>query len=423
MAILALGVSHRGATVDLLERLAFTDDDLVKAYRRVADDPAVDEAVVLSTCNRVEVYACVQGYHAGFQALRLLLGETRGIPTDVLAPPLYSHYEDEAVRHLFEVASGLDSMVMGEPQILSQVRDAFRRSEAEGAASHTLTALFHAAGRTGRRVRTETAVGTAPDALVEAGADLADEALDGLEGRTAIVVGAGQMAALAVKHLRARGVGTLRILNRSLERARILAERHDAEHDDLEALPDALLRAAIVVTATGSAGIVMPQEMLARVTAERERPLFVLDLAVPRDVESSAAALPGVRLVDIEGLRATFEARADGTAEEMQRAIRIVEDEVHRFSLRRRSERLAPVIQALRERGEAVTATEFERFRSELAALTPDERAAVEALAHGIVAKLLHDPIIHLKELSTPGNEHTYGMLLASLFGLEVPER
>ncbi len=422
MAILALGVSHRHATVELLERLAFADDDLVKAYRRVAEDPAVDEAVVLSTCNRVEVFASVQAYHAGFQALKRLLAESRGLPVDELAEPLYSHYEEEAVRHLFEVAAGLDSMVIGEPQILSQVRDAFRRAEAEGATGHALTALFHSAGRAGRRVRTETAIGSAPDAFVDAGADLAATTLGGLEDRTAAVVGAGHMAALAVKHLRARGVGTVRILNRSLERASVLAERTNADHGDLEELPHVLRASDLAISATGAAGLVLHASTLAEIMDGRGRPLFVLDLAVPRDVEPTAADIPGVHLVDIEGLKETFSARANDAAEDIQRANRIVESEVHRYAVRRRADTLAPLIHALRERGDAVVAAELERFRSQLASLTPDEREAVEGLARGIVAKLLHDPIVRLKELSAPGTEHAHETLLAQLYDLELPE-
>jgi glutamyl-tRNA reductase len=418
MAILALGITHRTASVDLLERLAFTDDDLAKAYRRIADDGAIAEGVVLSTCNRVEVYAAVPAYHAGFQALKRLLCETRGVDPDELAPPLVSHYEEQAVRHLFEVAAGLDSMVLGEPQIHAQVREAFRIAEAEGAVGRTLTGLFHAAARTGRRVRTETGVGAAPDAFVEAGADLAAETLGGLRGRTALVIGAGQMSALAVQHLHRRGVGTVRVLNRSLERARALAERTGAEHGELEELPAALAEADLVVSATGAAGLVLHAETLRAATADRSRPLFVLDLAVPRDVEPAAAGIPGVRLVDIEGLRDVLAERAAGAAEDLARAAEIVEEEVRRFALRRRAEHLAPLITALRRRGEEVVAAELQRFRSELAALEPEERRAVEALARGIVAKLLHDPIVRLKELSTPGSERTHARLLAQLFDL-----
>jgi glutamyl-tRNA reductase len=418
MAILALGVSHRRATVELLERLAFTEDDVAKAYRRAADDPAIEEAVILSTCNRVEAYASVPSYHAGFQALKRLLCESRGVEPEEIAEPLYSHYELEAAEHAFAVASGLDSMVLGEPQILGQVREALKRAQAEGAAGSALTGLFHAAARTGRRVRTETSVGAAPDAFVAAGADLAEESLGSLRGLRAVVVGAGQMSALAVKHLRHRGVGTVRILNRSLERARALAERTSAEHGELGQLPEALEQADLLVSATGAAAIIVD----AAAVDGRVRPLFVLDLAVPRDVEPAVRELPNVTLVDLEGLKASLAVRAVEAAADIERAHDIVAEEVHRFTLRRRSERLAPLILALRERGEEVVAAELERFRTDLSSLTPDERAAVESLARGIVAKLLHEPIVRLKELSAPGTRDAHARLLADLFGIATPD-
>jgi glutamyl-tRNA reductase len=400
MAILALGISHRGATVELLERLAFTDDDYAKAYRLAVDDEALEETVILSTCNRVEVYASVPAYHAGFQSLRRLLCECRDVAAEELAEPLYSHFEDDAVEHLFSVAAGLDSMVLGEQQILSQVREALRRAEEESATDHGLTGLFHAASRAGRRVRTETGVGAAPDAFVEAGADLAAQVLGGLEGKHAVVVGAGQMSALAVKHLRARGVGLVRILNRSIERARTLAERTASAFGDLEELEQALAAADLVVSATGAAGILIHREAVAAAMGERERPLF---------------------LVDIEGLRVTLAALGADAHEDIARAHAIVEEEVRRFTVRRHADRLAPLIRELRERGDGVLHAEMDRHRSDLADLTPDERAAVEALARGIVAKLLHDPIVRLKELSAPGSGDAHAKLLAELFGIELP--
>ncbi len=421
MAILALGISHRGATVELLERLAFTDDDYAKAYRLAIDDAALEEAVILSTCNRIEIYGSVPTYHAGFQSLRRLLCECRDVTAEELAEPLYSHFEDDAVEHLFSVAAGLDSMVLGEQQILSQVREALHRAEEESATDHGLTGLFHAASRAGRRVRTETGVGAAPDAFVEAGADLATQVLGGLEGKDAVVVGAGQMSALAVKHLRARGVGLVRILNRSIERARTLAERTASEFGDLEALEQALAAADLVVSATGAAGILIHREAVAAAMGERERPLFLLDLAVPRDVEPSAASVPGVTLVDIEGLRATLAALGADAHEDIARAHAIVQEEVRRFTVRRHADRLAPLIRELRDRGDGALRAEMERHRSDLADLTPDERAAVEALARGIVAKLLHDPIVRLKELSAPGSGDAHAKLLAELFGIELP--
>jgi glutamyl-tRNA reductase len=419
MAILAVGVSHRRATVELLERLAFADEDYTKAYRRAADDDALDETVILSTCNRVEVYASVAAYHAGFLALKRLLCESRGVDEAYLVEPLYSHYEDNAAEHLFSVASGLDSMVLGEPQILTQVREAHRRAEAEGAAGATLTALFRAAARAGRRVRTETRVGAAPDAFVEAGTNMAIENLGGLAGRSAVVVGAGQMAAMAVRHLRTRDVGPVRVLNRSLERARSLAERHGAESGDLDALPRALAGADLVVSVTGAAGLVIREPQIREAMVGRDRPMFLLDLAVPRDVDPAVTTVPGVSLVDIDALRGALAAREREIAGDIRGAGDIVADEVRRFTVRRRSQNLAPLIRALRMRGDDIMAAELARFRSELTRLTPDERDAVEALARGIVSKLLHDPIVRLKELSAPGTDRAHARMFAELFGIE----
>ncbi|MGZ5128676.1 MAG: glutamyl-tRNA reductase [Actinomycetota bacterium] len=419
MAILTLGVSFRRAPIELLERLAFTDDDFAKAYRHALDLDGIDEAVILSTCNRVEVTASVPSYHAGFLALKRLLTETRGVAAEDLAEPLYSHWEQDAADHLFTVAAGLDSMVLGETQIYAQVREALRRAEAEDGAGPALTGLFHAAARAGRRVRQETSLGAAPDAFVSLGADLADAALGGLGGRDVVVVGAGQMAALAVKHLRHRGVGPVRILNRSLEHARALAERTYAAHGDLDTLPDGLVPADLVVSATGAAGIVVHREIVAHAMADRAGPLVLLDLAVPRDVEPETAYLDGVRVIDIVSLRERLAAHDPATAGDIVRAHELVAEEVHRFTVRRRADDLAPLIRAIRSRGEDVMRTELDRQASRLADLTPDEREAVEALARGIVAKLLHDPIVELKERSEPGTDGVHARVLAELLGID----
>jgi glutamyl-tRNA reductase len=420
MPILAIGISHRRAPVELLDRLAFADEELPKAYRRALDDEAIEEAVILSTCNRVEIYGSVPAYHAGFLALKRLLSESHAVDPVDLSEPLYSHFEDDACRHLFAVAAGLDSMVTGEPQILAQVRQAHRRASAEGAAGPRVTPLFHAATRAGRRVRAETRLGAAPDAFIRAGTGLADEHLGGLAGKRAVVVGAGQMAALAVKQLRQRGVAWVRVLNRSAERARLIAQRSDAEHGDLSELSDAIRHADVVVSATGATGLLIHGSTVREAMTGRTNPMFILDMAVPRDVEPSVSGIAGVRLVDIDGLRASVAQGDARLSEEVDRAGRIVDQEVRRFAVRKRSERLAPLIKALRERGEAVLASELGRFRSELSELTPDEREAVEVLARGIVSKLLHDPIVRLKELSGPGNDVTYARVLAELFAVEL---
>ena len=415
MAVLALGISFRRAPIDLLERLAFTEGDLVKAYRHARELDGIDEAVVLSTCNRVEVYGSVPTYHAGFLALKRLLTETRGVADDQLADGLYAHWERDAVEHLFSVAGGLDSMVLGETQIQSQVREALRLADGEELAGAHLTGLFHAATRAGRRIRQETSLGAAPDAFVARGASLAEEVLGSLAGLSVVVIGAGTMASLAVKHLRRRGVGPVLVLNRSLPHARALAERTDADHGDLDALPTALRDAGLVVSATGATGVVVPADMV-RAARPTAAPLVLLDMAVPRDVEPDAGSVPGVTLIDVDALRdrgSSAEEDAVGQARE------IVSEEVHRFVVRRRGDELAPLIRALRRRGDAVLQGELERHAGRLHDLTPDERAAVEALARGIVAKLLHDPIVALKERSEPGSGRTHAKLLAELLGLD----
>jgi glutamyl-tRNA reductase len=311
-------------------------------------------------------------------------------------------------------------MVLGETQIYSQVREAIRRAEAEGTAGRALTGLFHAAGRSGRRVRQETSLGAAPDAFVELGAQIASEALEGLGGRVVTVVGAGQMAALAVKHLRGRGVGPVRILNRSLEHARALAERTGTEHLALEELPQALATSDLVVSATGAAGHVIGRAQVEAATAGRAgHPLILLDLAVPRDVEPSCATLPGVRLIDIVNLRERIGDHDPRTAADIARAHELVAEEVRRWVVRRRGDEMAPLIRALRGRADEVVRAELERFATRLASLTPDERDAVEALARGIAAKLLHDPIVELKERSEPGAAKAHAKLLADLLGVE----
>ena len=422
MGILGLGVSFRRAPVELLERLAFTDDDLAKAYRAALDQPAIDEVVVLSTCNRVEIYGAVSSYHAGFLALKRVLCEMRGVAPEELADPLYAHWERDAATHLFDVAAGLDSMVIGETQIHAQVREALRRAQGEDAAGPLLTGVFHAASRAGRRVRQETSLGAAPDAFVALGTDLAEEALGDLAGRDVLVVGAGQMAALGVKHLHRRGVGPVRILNRSLEHARALAERTNAEHGDLDALPAALAHADLVLSATGASGFVLRSDAVAAAMAARDgRPLVVIDLAVPRDVEPNCAEVLGVTVIDIVTIRDRIVARSPDTAADVALARELVAEEVQRWTTRRRGDELAPLITAIRRHGDAVVEAELARIRSRLANLDADERAAVDAALRGVAAKLLHDPIVGLKERLDPAREREVAALLAELLGLDTP--
>jgi glutamyl-tRNA reductase len=421
MPILTLGISFRRAPIELLERLSFADDDLDKAYRHALDLDAIEETVILSTCNRVEIYADVPSYHAGFLALKRVLTETRGIAAEELSEPLYSHWEQDAADHLFAVAAGLDSMVIGETQIHAQVRDALRTAEAEGAAGPAVRSLFHAAGRAGRRARSETSLGAAPDAFVALGADLATDALGDLRDLDAVVVGAGRMAGLAVKHLHDRGLGTVWVVNRSLERARTLAERHGDGYAGLDRLPTFISDADLVVSATGAAAAVIHTDTVrGALTGARTAPLVLLDLAVPRDVDPDVEALDGVRVIDIRAIRERLMSQGDATTDEIAHAHEIVAEEVRRWVVRRRSDALAPLIRAVRARGEEAVRSELARFAGRLSELTHEERDAVEALARGVAAKLLHDPIVELKERSEPGADDLHAKLLVELLRIDT---
>lgn len=416
MPILALGVSYRRAPLELLERLALGPDDLPKAYRILRELEAVSEGVVVSTCNRVEVYAEVASYHAGFLDLKRFISDSREIALDEFADPLYSHYEEDAAEHLFTVAAGLDSMLVGEPQILSQVRQAYRGASEEGAAGPVMASVFRGAVRTGRRVRAETAIGASPAGFVEAAISLAEHDLGGLDRRSAVVVGAGEMARLALGHLRRRGIDRVRVLNRSAERAARVAAAAGADHAGLDSLEHAVAQADLVVSSTGATGTVIGAHAIrGAMSARPHRPLFVVDLAVPRDVEPSVAELPGVRLASIDDLRRTLAARA-APAAEIERARGIVREEVERFAAWRRAARLAPLIHALRERGKRIEAAELARVLPRLSGLGERERAAVESLAGGIVAKLLHEPIVRLRRA---GTSDALARALAELFALD----
>jgi glutamyl-tRNA reductase len=415
--VLALGVSHRRAPIDLLERLSFGPEDLQKAYHHLSASDSVRGAVVLSTCNRVEVYAEVDAYHAGFQSLKGFLADSREVAVEDFGEPLYSHYEDQAAEHLFSVAAGLDSMVLGEPQILSQVRQAFRAAHAEDAVSATLAQLFRRAVRSGKRAREETAIGASPAAFVQAGATLAETTLGGLAGKRVLIVGAGKMSELAVAVLRERSVGPVVVLARKEERGRRLAAAiPGGDVRSMDRLDESLPEADLVVSATGATAAVIGREAVEAAQAERQgRAMFLLDLAVPRDVDPEAAGVPGVALVNIEDLRDVVVRAPEA---EVDKVRGIVREEVAGFRAWRRAVRLAPVIRGIYDRGERVRVAEVERLRTRLATLSDEELAAVEAATRAIVAKLLHEPVTRAKAGDA---QDARAAALADLFGLDLP--
>ncbi len=418
MSVLVVGMNHRSAPVALLERVAVAPGDLPKALRALVDADDVNEALVLSTCNRVEVYADVERFHGGVAAVSDLVSRTSGVPLEDLTDALYVHYEDQAVQHLFAVASGLDSMVVGEAQILGQLRSAYGSAREEGATARVLHELFQQALRVGKRAHAETGIDRAGASLVSVGLRLGEQALGTLVGKSVLIVGAGSMGALAGATLRRAGVWEVVVANRTAQRAERLATALQGRGIGLDELGDALRDADVVVSSTGATGVVVPADVVEEaVRARGGQPVFFLDLALPHDIDPSVRRLPGVTLTDLETLRGVLEGTE--TAEDVEAVRRLVAEEVGAFLSWQRSVRVAPTVVALRSQAAEVVAAELLRLDSRLPQLSAAEREEVAVTVRRVVDKLLHTPTVRVKELAgSPGGEG-YALALRELFGLD----
>lgn len=418
MSTLAVGLSHRSAPVAVLERAALGGDDTTKLCRELVETAHVAEAIVLSTCNRVEVYAEVDKFHPGVQDVSNLVARACGVELDELAGHLYVHYEDRAVAHLFSVACGLDSMVVGEGQVLGQVRGAYRDAREQGTLAGLLGGLVEQALRVGKRARAETGIDRAGRSLVAVGVQLAADRLAGLAGKHAVIVGAGSMAALAASALRRESVATLTVANRTPDHARRLAEGMHDRAVGLDALGPALADADVVVCATGSTGIVVDAEAIESAMAGRlDRPCFVLDLALPRDVDPAAGRVRGVTVADLESLQA---AGGDGlSARDVEQVRELVAGEVTDYLDRRRAAAVAPTVVALRAKAQGVIDVELLRLDGRLPGLDAHDRQEVVTTVRRVVDKLLHAPTVRVKELAGGPDGDSYAEALRELFELD----
>lgn len=418
MSVLVVGLSHRSAPVAVLERVAVAAEEVTKVLNELRQAPHVDESLVLSTCNRVEVYAEVDKFHGGVSAVSELLAEVSGVPLDTLTPHLYVHYEDRAVQHLFSVACGLDSMVVGEGQILGQLRTAYRVATEERATGRVLGPLVQRALRVGKRARSETAIDRAGASLVGAGLELSAMALGNMSGRPALVVGAGSMGALAGASLRRAGVGDIVVANRTAPAAQRLAATLGGRAAGLDRLAELFAAADVVVSATGAAGTVIQAKVVAAgVRARNGRPLFVLDLALPRDVELAVRELPGVTVVDLDALSSTLE--AGSSAQEVEVVRRLVTEDVGEFLAEQRSARVAPTVIALRSKAAQVVDAEIGRLAGRLPAMDERSREEVSASMRRVVEKLLHGPTVRVQQLAVEPGGDSYADALRELFGLD----
>jgi glutamyl-tRNA reductase len=416
--LLVVGVSHHTAPVELLERLSVSAEAAASVLADLMGQSFVNEAVVLSTCNRVEIYATVSGFHGGLAQIGTVLSERAGLDVATLANHLYVHHGTEGVRHAMRVAAGLDSMVVGEAQILGQLRDAYGVAAERDATGRLLHELMQQALRVGKRVHAETDIDRAGQSVVSAALGSVPGAV---AGAGAVVVGAGALGGLALATLRRAGAAPLLVTNRGIDRARRLAELHGAVAVDFSDLIGTLSTVDLVVCATASPGPVLTATAVSTALGRRtgRGELTILDLAVPRDVAPDVAALPGVTVIDLarlNGEQLQGPPSADRSAAES-----IVADEVEAFLAWFKGAETAPTVAALRARADAVVESELRRLALRRPDLTQDQRDDVVRTVHRVVQRLLHSPTVRMRQLaSTPGGDQ-YVTVLRELFDLAVP--
>jgi len=394
--LVLVGVNHKTAPIEVRERIAISRTDLPETTRALAALPGVAECMIVSTCNRVEILAAVEGDEGevvGFFEQRF------GLDPSLLRPHLYEHHNQEAVRHLFRVAASLDSMVVGEPQILGQVKEAFAVARSSGTVGGHLEHLLQSVFAAAKKVRTETGIGASSVSIASVGVELARKIFGSLEGRTVFLVGAGKMCELSARHLMQQGAGTILVTNRTVARAQQMAEPFGGQVVPFEQLYEAASRADIVITSTSAPHPIFgPAHGQSFMHRRRNRPMFFIDLAVPRDVDPAMGKLEGIFVYDIDDLQAVASAHLEGRSREATDAEALIESEVERFHQRRLTVNAAPAIVALQRQAEEMRQTELRRAQSRLGELSAEQIAAVEALTRGLVNKFLHPSMQALKQ-------------------------
>ena len=419
MHLFLLGVSHRTAPVDLRERLDFSSRDVGAAVESLAARSSAAESVVLSTCNRSEIYTASNDPERAREELVAFLGDYHQLPHDVFLPHLFAHDDVAAVRHLFRVAAGLDSLVVGEPQILGQVKDAFQAAAERHCTGPLLNKAFHWAFGVGKRVRSETALGEGAVSVSFAAVSLARKIFGRLDGRRVLVIGAGEISGLTAQHLRSHGVAEIVITSRTTAHADALAAAVGGHTVPWDEMRQAMARADIVVTATGSQRPIIFREDVEAVRGRRRtEPLFIIDVAVPRDVHPAVTEIEQVFLYNVDDLQGVVEENLARRGAEIARAEAIVAEELTRFTAWQRSRRAIPTVVALRQRFDDIRQAELRRLENRLTGLPPETRARVDEVTHLIVEKLLLEPTEQLKALPDEETQASYTEAVNWLFRL-----
>jgi glutamyl-tRNA reductase len=417
MNLQLIGVNHNTAPVEVRERLAIPESRLPEALQRLIQHPGVDEGLILCTCNRVELLTRTRN---GGADLRGFLREYFRVEADQLEPHLYDFREAEAIRHLFRVAASLDSMVIGEAQILGQVKEAYATARAVGAVNSQLDLLLTRAFAVAKRVRTETAVGSSAVSVASVAVELAKKIFGSLRGKTVYLVGAGKMSELAARHLQAHGAGSIFVANRTYDRAVQLAAKFQGEAIHFSEIYNTCDRADIVITSTGAPVAIFKRthgEMF--LSRRKNRPMFFIDIAVPRDVDPEMNKVDGIFVYDIDDLQQAVTSHVADRQKEAERAEEIINSEVVRFQARLQTLDVVPTIVSLQDHLETIRQAEIDRVRSRLGPLSPEQELAVEALTRGIVNKIMHTPISTLKTAARESEATTVVDLVRRLFNLQ----
>jgi glutamyl-tRNA reductase len=425
MSIVLVGLNHKTAPVEVRERLAFSDEALAESLRALVDGEVVREGLIVSTCNRVEILAAAARPKGEDAVGRLseFLSRARSVPVELFSGHLYTHADEAAVRHVFRVASSLDSMVVGEPQVLGQVRHAYSLAVEAGTAGRVLHKLVHHALRVAKRVRTETGIAASAVSISFTAVELGRKIFGSLKGATVLLVGAGEMAELAAQHLAAAGAARVLVANRTYETAQKLAAKFGGEAVEFGALEETLAQADIVICSTGAREYIVTPEMAERArAARRNRPAFFIDISVPRNVDPSVARLDNLFVFDVDDLEAVVASNIREREREAERAELIVESEVMQFQQALRALDIGPTVGALKEKLRRIAQEEFERQRNRLGDLTPEQEQAVEALLMSAVNKISH-PVIHRMRRSYDAGEENEVQAWRDIFGLEEKER
>jgi glutamyl-tRNA reductase len=416
MTFQLIGVNHKTAPVEVRERLAVPESRLPEALKRFTRHPGVEEGLILSTCNRVELLARTQKLGAD---LRGFLGEYFQMERAAFEPHLYEFQEKDAVRHLFRVTSSLDSMVIGEAQILGQVKEAYATARAVGAVQTQLDQLLTRAFAVAKRVRTETAVGSSAVSVASVAVELAKKIFGSLQGKQVYLVGAGKMSELAARHLLAHGAGSIFVANRTYDRAIRLAQEFNGQAIEFRQLYETCDRADIVITSTGAPHAIFRREHGEMFLSRRKnRPMFFIDIAVPRDVDPEMNKLDGIFVYDIDDLQQGVATHVADRSKEAERADEIIASEVEKIHERLQTLDVVPTIVSLQDHLETIRQAEIDRVRGRLGQLSPEQELAIEKLTHGIVNKIMHTPISTLKTAARESEATTVIDLVRRLFNL-----